>query len=60
MNLKKVFGSILTILGTAGLIYVAVLFVNNPDETNQIKPLLAYGLISLIFFISGISLIRTV
>jgi hypothetical protein len=59
MNLKRVFGAILTVIGTAGLIYVAVLFVNSGNSSDGYKALIAYGLISLIFFVSGISLIRT-
>lgn len=60
MNLKRLFGAILTILGTAGLIYVAVVYVNSPGGENNLKTLLVYGILSFIFFISGISLIRTI
>jgi uncharacterized membrane protein len=59
MNLKRIFGALLTILGIAGLIYAAVLFVNNSGGTRDIKSLVIYGILGLIFFISGISLIRT-
>lgn len=59
MNLKRIFGAVLTIIGTAGLIYVAVTFVNSNDGEN-LKTLIVYGIISLIFFASGISLIRTI
>ena len=59
MNLKRIFGALLTILGIGGLIYAAVLFVNNSGGTRDIKSLVIYGLLGLIFFISGISLIRT-
>ena len=59
MNLKRIFGALLTLLGTAGLIYAAVIFVNNSGGTRDIKSLVVYGIIGLIFFISGISLIRT-
>lgn len=58
MNLKRLFGSILTILGTTGLIYTAVVFVNDTEQ-QSIKTLLVYGILSLIFFVSGISLIRS-
>ena len=58
MNLKRIFGAVLTILGTAGLIYVAIIYVNSPGGANNLKILLVYGLLSLIFFVSGISLIR--
>ncbi|PLK46043.1 MULTISPECIES: hypothetical protein [Emticicia] len=59
MNLKRIFGSILTVLGIAGLIYAAVLFVNTTGGTKNIKALIIYGIIGLIFFSSGINLIRT-
>lgn len=58
MNLKRIFGALLTVLGIVGLIYAAVLFVNNM-ETNSVKILLIYGGLGLLFFISGISLVRT-
>jgi len=56
MNLKRIFGAILTVLGIAGLIYAAILFAGN---TEAIKVPLIYGIIGMIFFIAGISLIRT-
>jgi len=59
MNLKRIFGALLTILGIGGLIYAAVLFINNSGGTRDIKSLVIYGILGLIFFISGISLIRT-
>jgi uncharacterized membrane protein len=59
MNLKRTFGAILTILGIVGLIYGAVLFVNTGGGTRDIKALIIYGILGLIFFISGISLVRT-
>jgi uncharacterized membrane protein len=58
MNLKRIFGALLTILGIAGLIYAAIMFVNKSGEGN-LNALIIYGIIGLIFFISGISLIRT-
>lgn len=59
MNLKRIFGAILTVLGICGLIYAAVLFVNTAGGTRDIKALTIYGILGLIFFISGISLVRT-
>ena len=56
MDLKKVFGTLLTLIGTAGLIYAAVIFVN---ETGDIRALAVYGVLGIIFFFSGISLIRS-
>jgi hypothetical protein len=59
MNLKRIFGAILTVLGIIGLIYSAILFVNGSLGVDNIKLLATYGLLSLLFFISGISLVRT-
>lgn len=56
MNIKRIFGSLLTVLGIIGLITAAVLFAGN---TNDFKILATYGILGLIFFISGIGLIRT-
>lgn len=60
MNLKRIFGSILTLLGIAGLIYAAVVFVNTTSSDAQnIKSLAIFGVLGLLFFFSGISLVRT-
>ncbi len=58
MNLKRIFGSILTLLGIAGLIYAAIRFVSNYG-TSDLKLLLTFGVLGFIFFISGLGLIRT-
>ena len=59
MNIKRLFGGLLTALGIGGLIYAAVLFANKKGGTQSIKMLVIYGILGLLFFISGISLIRT-
>jgi uncharacterized membrane protein len=59
MNIKRIFGALLTILGIAGLIYTAVLFVNTSGKTGDVKALIIYGVLGLLFFIAGISLVRT-
>ena len=59
MNIKRVFGAVLTALGIIGLIYDAVLFVNTSGGTRDIKALVIYTILGLIFFISGISLVRS-
>jgi uncharacterized membrane protein len=59
MNLKRIFGALLTILGIAGLIYAAMLFINTSGGTREIKTLVIYGIFGFIFFLSGINLIRT-
>jgi hypothetical protein len=58
MNIKRIFGALLTILGIGGLIYTAVLFVNASGRTHDIKALVIYGILGFVFFIAGISLVR--
>jgi hypothetical protein len=59
MNVKRTFGIILTILGIAGLIYFAILFMNAKGTERQIKTLIIYGGLGAIFFFTGIGLIRS-
>jgi len=59
MNIKRIFGALLTILGTGSLIYAAVVYVNNSGGTRDIKTLVIFGVLGFIFFIAGISLVRT-
>lgn len=59
MNLKRIFGALLTILGIVGLVYAAVLLINTKGGTYDIKALAIFGILGLIFFASGISLVRT-
>ena len=59
MNLKRIFGALLTVLGTGSLIYAAIMFVKNSGGTQDIKSLVIFGILGLIFFIAGIGLIRT-
>jgi hypothetical protein len=59
MNVKRIFGALLTILGIAGLIYAAVVFVNVSGGAHDIKTLVIFSMLGLIFFIAGIGLIRT-
>jgi uncharacterized membrane protein len=59
MNIKRIFGALLTLLGIAGLIYAAVLFANSTVNTRNIKSLVIYGILGLVFFIAGIGLVRT-
>jgi uncharacterized membrane protein len=58
MNLKRVFGVILTVLGIVGLIYAAIVFIDGGGATKQIKTLIVYGVLGAIFFFTGIGLIR--
>ena len=58
MNLKRIFGFVLTLLGIAGMIYAAMLFSKPSGEINNIKGLVVYGVLGIIFFVSGISLVK--
>jgi predicted Na+-dependent transporter len=58
MNIKRIFGSILTLLGIIGLIYAAYVFANTGGQTKDIKSLIIYGILGIVFFLSGISLVR--
>ena len=55
MNLKRIFGPLLTILGLVGLIYGAYLFLN--EETGW-RLILVSLVLGLIFFSSGLGLIK--
>ena len=55
MNVKRTFGTILTILGIIGLIYAGWGFV---QHTIQTRGLIVVDIISIIFFVSGIGLVK--
>ena len=55
MNLKRTFGAILTVLGIIGLIYAGIGIINH---TTGATTLIVVGLIALLFFFSGISLVK--
>ncbi len=59
MNIKRIFGALLTLLGIGGLIYAATIFVNNSSGTHNTKALVMYAIIGIIFFVAGIGLVRT-
>jgi hypothetical protein len=59
MNIKRIFGALLTVLGIGGLIYAAVVFVSGSGGTRDIKSLIIFGILGLLFFIAGISLVRS-
>jgi uncharacterized membrane protein len=56
MNLKRTFGAILTVLGIVGLIYTGYGVIQHNAHATT---LIVVGIISLLFFFSGISLVRT-
>ena len=59
MNIKRIFGAILTLLGIVGLIYTANLFLNTSGGNRDVKMLIVCGVLGLLFFATGISLVRT-
>jgi uncharacterized membrane protein len=56
MNLKRTFGTILTILGIVGLIYAAVGFAQNSGTTA--RELIVFAVLGVIFFFTGIGLVK--
>jgi hypothetical protein len=59
MNIKRIFGALLTVLGIGALLYASIMFVNNAAGNSDVKILITFGILGLIFFISGVSLVRT-
>jgi uncharacterized membrane protein len=55
MNLKRTFGAILTVLGIIGMIYTGVQIVQHSGQTTT---LIVVGLIGMIFFFTGIGLVK--
>jgi uncharacterized membrane protein len=55
---KRIIGIVLTILGVIGLIYAASTVMKTSGGTSSIKSIAVYGILGLIFFVSGIGLIR--
>nr|WP_068892747.1 hypothetical protein [Pedobacter panaciterrae] len=55
MNVKRTFGTILTVLGIMGLIYAGYGYVQHSIQTRE---LIVVSLIGIIFFVSGIGLIK--
>ncbi|WP_346238707.1 hypothetical protein ABDK00_004640 [Niabella insulamsoli] len=55
MNVKRVFGTVLTILGIIGMIYTGYELINKSESYTQ---LIVIGAIGLIFFFAGIGLVK--
>lgn len=54
--MKRTFGAILTVLGIIGIIYGGYSFISHTGGT---RPVIVAIIAGIIFFSSGISLIRT-
>jgi uncharacterized membrane protein len=55
---KRVIGIILTLLGVFGLIFAGVQFMNGTSGKRDIKEIVIYGILGVIFFFSGIGLVK--
>jgi len=55
MNVKRTFGAILTVLGIIGLIYAGIAIINHSSTATTLS---VVGIIALLFFFSGISLVK--
>ena len=55
MNVKRTFGTVLTVLGIIGLIYTGYGFVKHDANT---RALIVAGLIGVVFFFSGVGLVK--
>lgn len=56
---KRVLGILLAILGILGLVYAGFSFLNNGEGTRNIKSMLTFGILGTVFFVAGISLIKS-
>ncbi len=55
---KRILGIILTLLGVVGLILAGYYFMNASSGTRNVKSIFLYAILGLIFFVSGIGLIK--
>lgn len=56
---KKIFGILLLVAGVVGLIVSAFYILNAAGGVRDIKLICIYGVLGLIFFSAGISLVKT-
>jgi hypothetical protein len=55
---KRVIGIILTLLGVAGLVFAGIRFMNGASGNRGVKEVVMYGVLGVIFFFSGIGLVK--
>jgi uncharacterized membrane protein len=55
---KRILGIILSVLGVIGLIYAGITFMNGGSGAKNLKTIIFAGVLGIIFFSSGISLIK--
>ncbi|MBK9332602.1 MAG: hypothetical protein IPM96_09460 [Ignavibacteria bacterium] len=56
---KRIFGIILSLLGIAGLILAAFNFMNGGYGERNLKEIIIYGILGVIFFFAGIALLKS-
>ncbi len=59
MNVKRIFGTILTILGIAALIYAGVSFMDTSVGKTGVKAIILGVVLGVMFFTAGIKLVST-
>ena len=60
MNIKRVFGTLLTLLGIGALIYAGIIFMDKSVGKTDIKTIILFGVLGSLFFFSGIKLVSNV
>jgi type IV secretory pathway VirB2 component (pilin) len=55
---KRIMGISLTIMGVIGLIVAGIQFMNGPGGRQGSKQVIMYGVLGIIFFFSGIALLK--
>ncbi|MBC7406759.1 MAG: hypothetical protein H7339_00055 [Arcicella sp.] len=60
MNIKRVFGTLLTLLGIGALIYAGIVFMDKSVGKTDIKTIILYGILGSLFFFSGIKLVSNI
>ncbi len=56
---KRFLGIMLAVLGVAGLIFALVNFINGGSGAHHVREIIGYGVLGVIFFAAGVSLVRT-
>lgn len=56
---KRTLGIILALAGVVGLILAGANFMNGGSGTHNIKQIIMYGVLGVIFFFAGVGLIRS-
>jgi hypothetical protein len=57
MNIKRVFGTLLTLLVIVALVYAGIIFMDKSGGKTDIKTILLCSVLGSLFFFSGIRLV---